>query len=220
MFRMIRDLFRGESLLDQSFQETIEILTVAKNMMSAASKSLRESDSAEVAMDVRKADKQINKYQREVRRNILTHLSVAQLTDVTAALVLASIIIDVERLGDYTKNIVELAQAHPTRLDAGIYEEKLQRLEKRVRTGYNEVRRALDRSDQEVAHAFMRSHKKYASIADEMIDDLISADDKLAKGSAVTLALYVRYLKRSEAHLNNIVSSVVNPFPRIGFRSS
>ena len=40
-----------------------------------------------------------------------------------------------------------------------------------------------------------------------------------SKGDAVVLALYVRYLKRIESHLNNIVSSVVNPFPRIGFGS-
>jgi hypothetical protein len=33
----------------------------------------------------------------------------------------------------------------------------------------------------------------------------------------VTIALYVRFLKRVGAHLQNILSSVVNPFDRIGF---
>ena len=219
MFRLIRELLRGESLLDQSFQETIAILGVAKGMMSAAARSLRESDTGQVDMDVHKADIQINKYQREVRRNILTHLSVSQATDLTAALVLTSIIIDVERLGDYTKNIVELAQAHPRRLEAGMYEEDVRRLEERVRAGYDDVRTAIDESDADAARTFMSSHHEYAVLADQIIESLISADDKLDKGSAVTVALYVRYLKRIEAHLNNIITSVVNPFPRIGYRS-
>jgi phosphate transport system protein len=219
MFRLIRELFRGESLLDQSFEETISILDVAKAMMSAASQSLRKSDAGGVDMDVHKADIQINKYQREVRRNILTHLSVSQATDLTAALVLTSIIIDVERLGDYTKNIVELADAHPRRLEAGVYEERLRRLEERICAGYDDVRNALDASDADAARAYMSSHHEYAVLADQIIESLIGADDDLYKWSAVTVALYVRYLKRIEAHLNNIISSVVNPFPRLGYRS-
>ena len=32
------------------------------------------------------------------------------------------------------------------------------------------------------------------------------------------VALYARYLKRVGGHSHNIVTSVVNPFPRIGYR--
>jgi hypothetical protein len=34
----------------------------------------------------------------------------------------------------------------------------------------------------------------------------------------VTTALYIRYLKRTSAHLMDIASSLANPFDRIGFR--
>ena len=37
-------------------------------------------------------------------------------------------------------------------------------------------------------------------------------------GHAVTVALYLRYLKRVSAHLKNVATSVVNPYHRIGFR--
>ena len=40
----------------------------------------------------------------------------------------------------------------------------------------------------------------------------------MSSGDAVAVALYVRYLKRVAAHLLNILSSVVNPFERIGYR--
>jgi phosphate transport system protein len=219
MFRFLRELFKGESLVDQSFHETIDILGVAKLMMAAAGSTLRDTETGEVGLDVRKSDKKINKYQREVRRNILTHLAVSSSTDSTAALVLSSIIIDVERIGDYTKNIVELAQAHPRRLKAGRYEDDLQKLEERVRQGFDEVRQALETSDEKAARRHMKSHREFAALADKLVEEIIAGDDELEKGAAVTLALYTRYLKRSESHLTNIISSVVNPFPRIGFRS-
>lgn len=43
-------------------------------------------------------------------------------------------------------------------------------------------------------------------------------DDSLSRGDTVTLALYVRYLKRVAAHLSNVLSSVLNPFELIGYR--
>ena len=42
----------------------------------------------------------------------------------------------------------------------------------------------------------------------------------LAPFHAVVLALYIRFLKRIWAHLTNISSSIVNPFPRIGVTST
>ena len=34
---------------------------------------------------------------------------------------------------------------------------------------------------------------------------------------SATLALYARYLKRISAHSRNLISSIVNPFERIGY---
>ena len=36
-------------------------------------------------------------------------------------------------------------------------------------------------------------------------------------GSASAVGLYARYLKRVAAHSRNLISSVVNPFERIGY---
>jgi len=219
MFRLIRELLRGESLLDQAYQATINMLALARDMVQAASDSLRRSDTANVELDIRKADVTINKYERETRRQVLTHLAVSSSAEFAPALVLTSIVIDVERLGDYAKNIVELAQAHPSALDASVYEKNVQDLEARVTQGFNRVSEAFKESDAAQANAMMATHKEFTRLADGILDDLIKGEDNLSKGDAVTLALYVRYLKRIESHLNNIVSSVVNPFPRIGFGS-
>jgi phosphate transport system protein len=55
--------------------------------------------------------------------------------------------------------------------------------------------------------------------ADEIVIELIKGvDEELGRGETAAVALYVRYLKRVGAHLLNILSSVVNPFDRIGYR--
>ena len=40
----------------------------------------------------------------------------------------------------------------------------------------------------------------------------------LTTTAAATLALYIRWLKRINAHLRNITTSIVNPFDLIGFK--
>lgn len=219
MFRFIREFFRKESLLDQAYGETVEMLGLARDMTRAATKSLRHSDTAEVSLDIHKVDITINKYERETRRRVLTHLAVSTAADHAPALVLTSIVIDVERLGDYAKNIVELANAHPGALKAAEYEDRVQELERRVMQGFDRVSLAFEESNEAEARELMATHKGFTRLADGLLEDLIAGNDSLNKGDAITLAMYVRYLKRVESHLNNIVSSVVNPFPRIGYQS-
>ena len=38
-----------------------------------------------------------------------------------------------------------------------------------------------------------------------------------AVADAAAVALYARYLKRISAHCRNLISSIVNPFERIGY---
>ena len=43
------------------------------------------------------------------------------------------------------------------------------------------------------------------------------ANNELSPEVAGSLCLYARYLKRIAAHSRNLVSSIVNPFERIGY---
>jgi len=55
--------------------------------------------------------------------------------------------------------------------------------------------------------------------ADQIIAELIKEDDEsMARAQTAAVVLYVRYLKRVGAHLLNILSSVVNPFERTGYK--
>ena len=77
MFESIRKLFGAESLLDEAFNTTVTMLEFDYKMYTASRTSLRESDSDELPFDLKQTDRKINKYERQVRRKVVTHLTVS-----------------------------------------------------------------------------------------------------------------------------------------------
>ena len=150
---------------------------------------------------------------------MLVHLAIAGGGNVIPGLILTSIVIDIERIGDYTKNIKDLAAAHPDKLECGRYEDEIERIEQAFDPIYEKIIAALKGSDTKLASAIMADSWWILKKCDEIVDDLISSPDPgLSASDAITTALYSRYLKRIAAHLINVASSIVNPFERIGFR--
>ena len=219
MFNKFKELFSSENLLDAAFKTTLTMLDFDYKMYEASRSSLRESDNADLPFDIKKTDRKINKYEREVRRNVLTHLTIAGTQNLVPGLVLVSIVIDVERIGDYTKNIAGLAKIHPGRLEGGKHEPMLQEIEKSIEENFSNVIESLKTQDKSVARAVLQVEEEIAKKSDTIVSDLILGKNKdISTSDAVTVAMYARYLKRIDAHLTNIASSIVNPFPRIGFR--
>ena len=77
MFKEFFDLFRKESLLKQAFNRSLDMLVADQEMFLAARKSLREHDDARIDIDIYAKDQMINAYEREVRRKVFTHLTLA-----------------------------------------------------------------------------------------------------------------------------------------------
>lgn len=218
MFRELLDMFRGDSLLDESLIQAQCMLEEGRVMFITAVDYLRERDTADLPFDIREKDRLINEMQQDIRRNLLTHLSISGIKSINPALILSAIVIDLERIGDYTKNIAELAAWHPKKLEVKRYEEQLQEMEERVRELFDGVIGALRTSNENLATEILADHRNLTRRCDETVRELISGEDKLSKPEAVTLALYIRYLKRVGAHLTNVASSIVNPYHRIGFK--
>jgi phosphate transport system protein len=219
MFKEFFDLFRKENLLKQAFERSREMLATDLEMFLAATRSLREHDDARIKLDIYAKDQLINAYEREVRRKVFTHLSVASDRNLHAGLVLVSVVIDIERIGDLTKNIVDLALNHPEKLRCGIYEADVRKIETTVRTMFALLLEALPSNDEAKAKEVMSEHWWIARRSDEILSALVArSEESLPCSEAVSTALYIRFVKRISAHLMNIASSLVNPFDRIGFR--
>lgn len=219
MFQKFKELFSSESLLDSAFATTITMLEFDRKMYQASRDTLRDADTAELPFDVKQTDRRINKFEREVRRNVLTHLAVAGTANLAPGLALISVVIDVERIGDYTKNIVDLARQHPTKLHGGSHEQALQEIEAVVAREFDQIIPIIKEHNQDLGRQIMAAEETIGKKAESIVTAMLTKpDETMSTQDAVAVAMYARYLKRINAHLTNIASAIVNPFPRIGFR--
>jgi phosphate uptake regulator len=221
MFKLteLYQILRRDNSLKQAIERSWLMLDRTDVMFRASVRSLREGRSQARTLDIYQEDRLVNEYQQEARRKVLQHLAVTGGLNLKAGLVLTSIIIDIERIGDYTKNITELADAHPGQLDSGSYTQDLRRIEEAVMALFDGTVRIVRLGDVEGARALMRDHLWIKPRCDEIARELTATGGKgLTQSDAVTTALYARYLKRVGAHLMNVVSSVINPFDKIGYR--
>lgn len=217
MWKDILSLFKAESLCQEAFDESLLMLKTSHGMYRDAVASLHET--GPMATDVFERDRQINKYERDVRRKIVTHMSVSTKPDINMGLVLTAIVIDIERIGDYAKNIAELAASLDAAFDGRELADDIDRVEGMIDGIFEDLISALDESDEDRARHVMETHRQAGVILEDGITLLregkVLSDDS---GHAATLTLYLRFLKRMSAHLKNVATSVVNPYYRIGYR--
>ncbi|MFQ5539527.1 MAG: PhoU domain-containing protein [Candidatus Binatia bacterium] len=218
-FRELYEIWRSDSSLRRALNDSHTMLEEAGNMFAEAVRSLRESDTGELRFNIYEKDQMINKYQQEVRRNVLKYLGITGGLNVIPGLILTSIVVDMERIGDYTKNIADMAVAHRRRLEGGRFENDFQKVEATVKKTFTDLVPIMKDSKRDAAKELIDNTYWVIKKCDEIVDKLIKEDmDEFRPRESVCIGLYARYLKRIQAHLLNIASSVVNPFERIGFK--
>jgi phosphate uptake regulator len=160
----------------------------------------------------------LNAFERDVRRKVMTHLSFGHKADLSSGLVLVSIVIDLERIGDYSKNILDLARSYPGILQVGDLEDGVEHLEDAAMELFRGSAKAFREGDLDRARRIMETYKSDVSAPYRDLEvAMVSGKTSLDAAEAVTLALYLRFLKRIGAHSRNLISSLVNPFDRIGY---
>ena len=219
MFKQIFELFQSDSLYEQALMECHEMLEIDRQMFNESVKTLRESDTADIPIDIYAMDKKINQFERDVRRKVMTHLAISGTKDLGSGLILVSVVVDIERIGDYTKNIYDLACEHPKRLLGGSYEEKLVNIENSTREFLNKAIDVFKEQDIDAARKLMTDYKTDISkVSSDIVNGIVSGkNNDFSSEQSGSLCLYARYLKRIAAHSRNLVSSIVNPFERIGY---
>ena len=219
MFKQIFNMFKADSLYEQALGECHEMLDIDLTMFKASIESLRKSDSADINIDIFSMDKKINAFERDVRRKVMTHLAIGGKEDISSGLVLVSVVIDIERIGDYTKNIYDLAVNHSKKLNGGSAEDRLAEIEKISFKLFEDTIDAFKNQNIEKARGLMGYYKENISTqSDAITNDIIAGKiSDLDTGSASAVGLYARYLKRIAAHSRNLISSIVNPFEKIGY---
>ena len=217
-FRELIELWRSDNLLTQALNDSYAMLDNTRDMFRESVRSLRSSDDGQMGFNVYEMDQRVNQYEREVRRKVLKHLAITGGVNIIPGLILTSIVIDVERIGDYTKNIKDLAVVHPKKLNCGKHEADIARIEPAVGKLFDGIIPTVKATDKEGARKIVSENWWILKKCDEILNSLIAGDEAgMSAGDAVATGIYARYLKRIAAHLMNVATSVVNPFESLGF---
>jgi len=220
VFKDLVNIWKSEDSLSQAWIESNDMLHLSHDIFNDAVEALRSGEKNKVLKSIKLRDEKINDYHREIRKKVVTYYSVSKdVTNIGSGLVLINIIVDIERIGDYSKNILDLAKHYPRKFVSEKFSENLSIIERVVIDRFSTTIQAVENMDEKIADDLITSYRNdLGKISDKIVASSISGEIEIGKENrTASVALYARYLKRIGAHLKNITSSVVNPFESIGY---
>lgn len=215
MFKQLFHILSKKNLMMQALEISEDALLKAQRITGESFRALMDQKEPEV--DIYAVDREINQAEVEVRRMVLEHLAVRDDGDLTASLVLLAAVVDIERIGDYAKNVYDQVERSESPWPEEGHFVDVRAMVNLVLENFDLVARALRDADADTAQKVMDSHREVGRRCESIIDDIVVHDEMKVR-DAVVLALTCRFLKRISAHLSNLASTVLNPFDRIGFK--
>ena len=224
MLKSLLSIFTGEQPLKKATEHFAEMMSLVERMVVEASaiywggKGTPEERTSLYETDVR-----VNKLERKIRKAVVTQLSSPALSDVPYGLLLMSLVKDIERIGDYAKNLCDLQSTcrgdavgdAPRELPDDDIAGELREIAKGVEKLAHAAAGVYDRSDEERAHELTLEGRSIAKRCDKLITAIAGADYKSAL--AVEFALATRFYKRINGHLLNLLSSVLMPLHKLDY---
>lgn len=169
-----------------------------------------------VDFDLYAEDRHINRLVVEVRRTLADHLASTPAQQAGVELVYLGVITDIERIGDYSKNILDLSKMLSGPLAASRYQRTLRRLFVSAEELFALTARALFEDDEAVGLEVMERHQVINETCEGIIAELLR-DASVCGEEGIGLALTSRYFKRVSGHLKNVASTAINPYAQMGY---
>jgi phosphate uptake regulator len=216
MLRELLSIFRSDKPLAAMGENFQEMLRIAYDM------TVKGGDmffSAVVAPNERtkiyKADVEVNKLERTIRKQVIAHLSLGNSASLPYCLLLMSLVKDVERLGDYAKNLSEVRELHPEPLPDDEIVEELREIRAGVEHEFLQATDAFAETDRQVALELTREGRDLTHRCEALMVRVANSD--YDAGTATAVVLGARFYKRVAAHVLNVLSSVVMPLHKLDY---
>jgi len=196
--------------INTQFQQMLED---GRHIFDASANALLGGTDPEVIReDLFTTDQRINHTEQAIRREIVVHGSVHGAGTFPALLVLMSLVKDAERVGDYCKNIYQLACLKP---DLGTPEEHQKLVDLKTQISKLIVRaHGIHLSQNTVAaRDLIDETGEINRICDQGIENGIKVEGENRTGQVLTY----RYFKRVVSHIGNIVTAVVMPIDMLDY---
>lgn len=212
MFSIFRDADQLETVESQ-LAEMLASCQDAYQLATAA--AFGERDATAAGEELLALDKDINRTERAIRRELLVHGTVRG-AEVDQGLMLTymSVAKDIERIGDKCKDIWELA-GMGANLSLGEDADELAKHREHVGKLIEWTLDAFTTEDAEKVHELIDTINSDADHYDSHVVQFVTSE--LPSRFAAPRALFYRYIKRLSRHLSNILSSVVMPVDRLDF---
>lgn len=214
-FKELFSWWKEDVLMKTAFENVKSSLKKSADIFSYALKASLEGSIDEDK--IHEMDREINTLQVDTRRKVLEHLTIKPAQDIIPSLVWVTIIVDIERIGDYSKNIGELTHFTPHEIKGVAYITELNNIGIKLESLFKNTLDALIYENPEIAKIVATECTEINYQCENGINSIAEASELLPR-EIVFYTLFFRYLKRVSSHLRNISTSILNPFDRIGYK--
>lgn len=213
---MVMSFFRRpeESGLENIESQVQRMVNDARHTFDLALSAVTGGAVETVADEIRETDRQINATEVEIRRALLVHASVHGGIDTPEVLAFMNMIKDLERIGDYNKNIFDLAEEGVSFTESPEIDSILS-LRDEVSSRISLMGEILSVRDEERARTYIERGDEMRKDFDRRVNELLHSTEEAV--TAVPRALLFRFLKRVSAHSSNVVSAVVMPVDQLDY---
>lgn len=215
---MVLEFFKGspQTPIDEVQAMLVRMLEDGHDVFVTASDALFGGGKSKATKrEVRSTDKEINELQADVRRTLMIRASVNP-GDLPLVLQYASIVKDAERVGDYAKNLYDLVRYGANFADSPD-EDELAGYRDNVATLILEAATVFEAMDTVRAQQLIDKADGFLSNYDDHVKALCQVPPDTDAQVAVSRALYYRFLKRTTAHVMNVLTSLVQPLDRLDY---
>jgi phosphate uptake regulator len=206
----------GRRGLDLVEHQLLEMLDADRHTFDlAAAALLAGADPQTLREAVHASDGEVDDLVRLIRRELVVHAGVHGVhTDIPGMFTAMSVVKDIERIGDYAKELLALAQ-----LGADLSQDHQRRSlsadRDRISELILEVRQALAARDADHAQALLARAAASVEDLETRMAGLVRAERP--PDGAVAHALFLHYARRITAHLMNVLTSLVLPMDQLDF---
>ncbi len=209
---MFRELWSSGSptLIEKAYSDMAGMLDSAAKMFDIALDSL--VNNVPLSADLDYMDDSVDRGERKIRQSVLEHLVVNPKKEVVASLMVASMVQDAERLGDFAAGLGDIIEYAKSDRE-GPFRDRLAQSAAAIRPMFPTCREAFLESDAGKATTVIHAHTEANRVLEEYIRSV--ANSELSADMAVLYSNAARRLIRVSAHLSNIATSVVYSYDHI-----
>ena len=198
-----------DAKLSEMLTDSMRIYDLSMNCL------LGDTNLDTVRDDLYSTDKKINELHRDVRREMIIHSAVnSRNLDIPLLLSYMTMSKDIERIGDYCKNLFEIAETGNTFTQGDELDDYIE-LRNDIGKLIIYLQSCLNLEDESKVQDLITLGSSLSTNLDDKITALLENREKIQYPVATTL--FFRYLKRIVSHIVNAATALIMPTDQIDY---